>query len=829
MITLSKLQKMPWLPWIIVGILVSVLGLYVRLYPLRKNVTSDASEKATVLVINRVRAMIAQKVMARYPDLAPDKRNALIQQKFNEVFKNDQAQFRKIIDQVDDQILTKSPREMPYLLESDSYYYLDLTENVLAKGDVSDSVRGSKFFNPLMLAPLGFWEVHTWHPYVAAWVYRTVRLLQPQAELMYAVAFTSPILSVLIVAAFLFAAWAIGCQWPTAFISSIFFSLAPIYLKRSTYGWFDNDPYNVLFPLLTLGFLFLAVKNLDKIRKVLVFGALSAATIIFYSRFWSGWPFLPIVLSIGIVAVLLTDTFLIKRSPIKRMIALPGMVIGGMLVGIFLMYGGQQFIEIFAQAYDGFLKLTKQHFNEWPDLFIIVGELKSASLSEIIELTGGPIMFFGALAGILIALKQTIQKRTRTAYPVIILAAFFAVTVVITLSAQRFAILCLIPTSLLFAYALQQLWQWGSLKLSNLRPVKYLLAAGLFSTTLIPIIFSLATIQILLNPIFNSAWERALLKLRDYSPKNSIVDTWWAPGHFVKGIARRAVNFDGATINGEQAYWLNRVYLSQSEREALGLLRMMNTSSNKAAEYLQSIGWQLSRAVPLLREITARDKNEARDYLKDLLTSEQTEKLLALTHGTPPPSYMLIYHENVDGNVLLAYLGKWNFEKVEKLNSNPQLLKQIPPRNSKDYIRFLWNLVGGPYRQSAPLNTISQSGTKFLFDQGIEIDTATMETTIHSAQYGQGIPESIFYLDGDEVKEKRLANANLSYSVLLLKPSKGAPRCVLMDHELANSLIMKLYYFDGKGLKYFKPFAKESDLTERTKVFIYQVLWPKNF
>jgi hypothetical protein len=40
---------------------------------------------------------------------------------------------------------------------------------------------------------------------------------------------------------------------------------------------------------------------------------------------------------------------------------------------------------------------------------------------------------------------------------------------------------------------------------------------------------------------------------------------------------------------------------------------------------------------------------------------------------------------------------------------------------------------------------------------------------------------------------------------------------------------MKMYYFDGKGLDHFKPFAKEQDLSGRTKIFVYQVDWPKSY
>ena len=47
----------------------------------------------------------------------------------------------------------------------------------------------------------------------------------------------------------------------------------------------------------------------------------------------------------------------------------------------------------------------------------------------------------------------------------------------------------------------------------------------------------------------------------------------------------------------------------------------------------------------------------------------------------------------------------------------------------------------------------------------------------------------------------------------------------LMDHALANSLIMKLYYFDGQGLQYFKPLILSKDLTGRTRIKVFQVIY----
>jgi hypothetical protein len=38
-------------------------------------------------------------------------------------------------------------------------------------------------------------------------------------------------------------------------------------------------------------------------------------------------------------------------------------------------------------------------------------------------------------------------------------------------------------------------------------------------------------------------------------------------------------------------------------------------------------------------------------------------------------------------------------------------------------------------------------------------------------------------------------------------------------------MIMKLYYFDGAGLKYFKPLILSHDLTGRTHIKVFQVIY----
>ena len=831
------MKKQSWLtfmPWVFCAIIAIIIGLYFRLYPLTHNVASDEYEQATMLVLAKVRATITAQAEVRFPNMPVEEKQRLIQAQFNEIVRKDNKKLRQAFDQVGQQLVQRTGEKKHYLQESDSYYFLDLTQNILEKGDVSTQVNGSQYFNDKMLAPIGYWEPQTWHPYIGAWVYKTAKFFNPKIDLMTGLGFTPLVLFPLVLAAFLLACRGLGCSWPGAFTASIFFALSPIYLQRSTFAWYDNDTYSVLFPVLNLGLLFFALRSIDRIKEVLFWGILAGLSFGLYARFWTGWGF-SWGISLAALGIITARAFLLKEVNRRNLALLTAIIGGTTLLFLICSVGIKQFLALLPFAYGELKKFTVSEFKGWPDLFIVVGELHPASLKEVILLTGGPIVSLGAVLTFIATTRHALIHRKNPPDNIIVLMLFTAITLFLGLSAERFTILLITPLALVFAYGLDLLWQARHdialrLKMPPLLFQRALLTS-LLIMAMIPVNISNNTISSMLHPIFNSAWDRALTKLREQSPANSVVDTWWSPGHFVKAIAKRRVTFDGASIKGEQAYWLTQVYLSPSEDQALGILRMLNTSSNQAAEFLQKRGWPLSRAVAVISEIVPLSRKEASARLNKVLSSKETKELLKLTHGTPPPSYLLIYNEIVEGNVLLGYVGKWDFAKIENMNKNPDELRKIPRKSSHSYIDFLWNLVGGPLRQSETLNVRGMQDSKILFDQGIMINTTEMSATVNSTKFGHGTPSSLVYLNETtgRIIEKTLDPGGLSYSIVFFKDKEGAPHCVLMDRTLANSLIMKLYYFDGKGLDHFKPFAQEQDLSGRTKIFIYQINWPKSY
>ncbi len=813
-------KKHIFLPYFIVAIFALTIGLYFRLYPLLSHVPGDSSEKATVLVLSKLKATVVHNVNATHPNLPAKEKNILIKKEFDKLLHDERDNVRKTIDKASQNIQQASPtsKRPPYLLASDSYYYYGLTKNIDQQGHLGGPVKGSKYLNSKMLTPVGHWEPFTLHPYVGYGIYAILKFFNPDISLMYAVSFTPLLITALALIPFVFICYFFALRPIVTFTGAVFFLLAPIFIKRSTFAWYDNDPYNILFPLTILAFLFAGMKSSGKMRYV--YGFLTSLSILGYALFWQGWVFLfAIVLISGITMLLYNHFVLRQKSTTKSLITYFSVVAVGSFLAVSFVFGIQEFFVLFAEGWKALKNFLAPQLSPWPDLYISVSELKKSSLKEIIELTGGWLFFTVALLGLT---AEGWRSRKESPFKVITITVFLVTSILISFGAQRFAMLCLVPLSLAFPLGLKKV---TATFFEDNKIKKVAVTFFLVCLCLLPIRHIHGTVRSLLNPIFNETWEKTLVKINKETPENSVINTWWPPGHFIKSMAQRRVTFDGATINVPQAYWMANVFLSQSEEEALGLLRMLNNSGNGAAEYLQSLGFGLPETIFMLKEITKIDSSKARALLTKVIPdTKNIDHLLKLTHTSPPPSYFMIYNEFVENNLQLAFIGKWNFKQIAAINADTELFKKIPKRNSPAYVQFLWQLAGGPTKYSGPLAQLGQSDDTVIFAENVMIDLKTKACRINSAKYGQGIPQSIFYSNGNKVVEKKFKDGNLPYSLILAK-EKGRYISVLMDRSLAQSLLMRLYYFNGQGLKHFKPFSKEIDLTGRTQIDVYEVMF----
>lgn len=814
----------PVLAWIAAIIVVLAATVFVRLYPLRSNMWSDSQQKASLVVIMKLKASLREQIIRSNPGISAENAERLADEQLNGAIKKDKARFRETIERLSG---TLHEQDHPddttiYLLESDPFYYYNLTNNVLRDGKLSDTVKGSKYFNHLMGAPFGLWQPFNILPYLGAGLYLLIKIFNPAISVMAAVSFLPIIVSVLAVLAFFWAGWALSLSAAATGAGALFLSLASVVLKRSSLGWYDTDPFNMLFP--TILFVLMA-KSLSpqKGAKNFIWALTFVATITLYSLLWHGWGF---VLAIALGAVILTALwhriFLVKaeRPPFLRV---SGIFLVGSIIGISLVFGGKEFFVLIKEGLEALKDFGKGQLSLWPDLFIAVGELKRSSLQGMAESVGNPLLLAASFAGTAMAawslFRDKASSRTNT---ILCLFVFWAVTVVLNLRAERFAILSVVPLALFFAFCIDGL----ILTASRTALLKKCLAPAAF-IVLSWMIFSVGehSVRATLTPIFNATWEKALLDIKAKTPADTVVNTWWPPGHFIKGIAERRVPFDGASLDkGETGYWMANILLSSDEDQAAGLIRMLNSSGNRAVEFLTGIGLRTSQAIALIKKIAPLSRQDAALVLKDVLRAKDAETLLGFTHGQNPHSVVLLYNEIMEDNILLSFNGNWDVEKIEKINGDLALQKAIPPRTSSNYIPFLWTISGGMPRFGPALRFMGIKDGIMTFQDNVLIDPKTPAVRVASKTFGSGIPRSLVWLKDGHVVEENLAGSTLSYSVLLYEED-GRPVCRMMDRSIINSLWVKLYFFDGKGLNRFKPLTETRDLTGQTRIKVFTVAW----
>lgn len=832
--------------WLTIFMVTAAFGLYVRFYPLRVNVWSDNTEKATALVIAKIRLTIAQEIAAQFSNLPEAKLNSLIEEKFAQTLHNDSAMVKKTIREVSKNIsgTLSDDKKHLYLQEADGYYYYDLTQNIAKAGRLGGQIKGSKYFNEKMAAPFGFWQPINLHPYVGFVVHKIISFLKPDVPIMTSLCYTGPLLSLFALAAFLWCCRILSLGPLASCIGAFYFYLAPIFVKRSTFAWNDDDSYNLIFPLLIFSIVFKSLSKIKNFKDDIVYGVLTSILLTTYSLFWHGWGYTFAIISLGGLLILganfiLEQKFIPYSANKKRQSTVHKTkelgtfflaIILGSLALMSILFGPGDFLKLLGEGFSGLQKLTVNQVSLWPNLFIAVGELNPSSPQEIINMTGNIFWWVCVVGGLFWGFTTAFRHHDRTRiFQLVILVVALLADLKITLSAERFILLCLIPVAILGTIGLdllinsfRQRIHTSTLKPGPLKPIEIISGLVFLATAVFYPLRSInAQIPELLNPIFNSTWENALLDIKNNTPQDSIITSWWPPGHFIKAVANRRVTFDGATITkNKEAYWVANIFLASNEREAAGILRMLNTAGVESLNFLEAQGMKTSDAVSLLHFLLPKNKDEAYDFLKRIMPAENAQKLLSLTHNAPPPSYLLVYTELMEKNIGLQFVAKWNFHQMEELNKDQHSLLKLPPANSPAFFELLWKMMGGPYKYSEALINISQSGQRVDFTEGITVDLDTMNTSIRSSKFGTGIPLSIVYLDGEEIVEKEFSNHSLNYSVVFLKENTKY-YCRLMDHELAQSLLAKMYFFKGKGLELFSPLSLQSSMTGRDEIFVF--------
>lgn len=541
-------------------------GIYLRTYPAGHNIRERGLILGRLFLYSSLRNAIATEVDRAYPGLSSEKKHALINERFRSTR---EAEDEQISASAADILEKYKGLHRFYLLGADSYYYFHLTKKLLNTGGLSDTYRNGKFLDRLMLAPLGHWRNIELHPYTGFFIYKVLKLFDHDISPMNAAAAVPLLLYLLCLSAFMFVCLASGVSRIPLLVSSFFFSLAPMFMQRSSLGWYDTDPYNVLFPLLIL----LIMYRMFSGRGGHLWGIALAAISAFYALFWQGWILLPVLVVLALLAVALYRLAK-KESPLPILgTLLLYLAATSLIASVLITPAGM--VSAIKEVFAIFFRFALIDVNPWPDLYLTVGELKRTSMLRITHLLGGFVFAaFSVLGFIVLALGKDTRTTREQQITVCVITAG---CLLLAGSAERFALFPLAPASLCLAVGLNTASAYLRKILSS-RPFAPLAVNTLLCLTAVSAVMYGHFTAERQNPIYNKVWDSIFTNIGSRTPPESIVTTWWPPGHFIRAMASRGVSFDGATLEMPQAYWVACFFLSDNEKEALGILRMRHRS-----------------------------------------------------------------------------------------------------------------------------------------------------------------------------------------------------------------------------------------------------------
>ena len=357
-------------------------------------------------------------------------------------------------------------------------------------------------------------------------------------------------------------------------------------------------------------------------------------------------------------------------------------------------------------------------------------------------------------------------------------------------------------------------------------------------------------------PIINDAWYDSLTSIKDNSKPNAIITSWWDFGHHFKVIADRPVTFDGTTQENPPAHWVGKILLSDNEREAFGILRMLDCGSNNAFDVLYKTNNDTHASMDIIYDIVAKDRNEAKSTLlnKYNVDAETAENVLKYTHCDPVEGFFIASEDMVGKSGVWAHWGLWDFERsyiwqvlknkekdaavnemVQKFNYTQRQAEDLYYQ-AKSITNLgeanKWISPWPGYVGTAGCNAINESFLQCDFGLGqgqvarIVIDEEKHDASI-ATQSGSDIkPAKFVYVNGENVEEKNYENAAFPYGITLV-PKQASPYIVVASPELSAGLYTRMFYLEGHGLKYFRPFTHKTSITG-TDVFVYKVDWSSN-
>jgi dolichyl-phosphooligosaccharide-protein glycotransferase len=821
---------------------VLALNIYFRSYPI---FFPQFKEQAKSSVDLQIRRNIALDVSKKFPGFQELAKAKLFQAAVAGYEKENKADINKRVDnefaKLKDRFQNKNGRT--YLMELDCWHWGRYVSNIERFGGIGDEVRNGKQYDNHMMFPEGMWingnpffYFFSWYLYKIFSVFYHMNLID---FLFYLPLFFMAVFTVLLY----FFCWR---NWGNfvAMVCCVFVGCAPIFLPRSCAGWFDTDILNLFYPVLIIWTYLLAHNALSWGKRVF-WAVFSSFGLGIFCANWVGWPFILFIIifyEILILANSISEQIQYKEnksSVIKSHLVVAAIFLFSASLWIMLFSGVLPFEILKGQIKDAMLLNKPLTSSIWPNVYSTVGELKKGDFVSIGRAVGGSFVLSLALLSMLVIFLNLKKYSGIKRDLLIILVVWFMVMFFLCSKGIRFTMFLLVPIGVFLGWGLDELYRF-------IIDRKWKLLLIPFSLAVVALTFGLMSSaddnarDIL--PLMDDNWYSVLKTVEKYTPDNSVLNSWWDFGDWFKTVSNRRVIFDGQSQNIPQAYWMARVFLTDSEKEAIGILRMLNNGGNSAFDIINKELSDPFLSVSLIKRAIVLEPEEGKKLLLSYIPPKAAGEVGKILYLPPKQKGYFIVDSSMIGKIVpISYLGSWDFIKVylsRTIHHVPRekVLRELvnfgldKERAEKYYQEA--TLVGPGDFDNWVSNKMSipgiavQKKTKddiVLFNNGF-IYNPNKKTIYSYSSYDQRykIPKSLFLANGSNITEEVFPQNDSQYSTLLVD-NPDTYKLVVLSPDLAKSMFARLMFLHGRGLEYFIPFTREGP--DEDQVMVFEIKW----
>ncbi len=826
--------------------LLAVLGLtlYFRCYPV---FLPQFWQSARQTVEQQVSQNVAQKINKDFSGIRDMAKAKLFTAALADYKKQNKVDIRKRIraeyDKFKDQVQDKFGQT--YLLELDCWHWARYIENIQHSGRFGDSLVNGKPYDNLMLFPQGAEIPPDSFFYYFSWVcYKIFTLFN--FITVYNFLFYLPLFFFILFLTLLF----FFCYrfWGniTALFCCLFVGLAPIFIPRSCAGWFDRDILNLFFPVLIIWVYMTAYFSLSW-RKTIFWAVLSGFCLALFAYTWVGWPIILAILvffEILYVADLFSKAVQYKenvRQELIKHLVVSAVFWASSCVWVVILCGTQQITTLYNHVKAALILNDSITPSIWPNVFSTVSELKIGNYLSIAKATGGAFSLILVLISMLFIFLNIKRYKGEKHSLMMLLIVWFMAMFFFSSKGIRFAMFLLVPLGIFFGWGIEEAYQFFLRKKMRIAVVPLLLLVVCLMFSFVINADSTAKSAL---PLMNDSWYSVLSTVKKYTPVDSVINSWWDFGDWFKAVSHRRVIFDGQSQNTPQAYWMARVLITDSEEEAVGILRMLNNGGNTAFEIIEKNTGNPYMSVLLLKKAIMLSPQEGKSFLSKYLPPAELKKAAEILYSRPKQkAYFIVDHSMIGKIFPISYLGNWDFIKVYlsrviRVKSKEEIMSDLvnfglsQPLAEKYYLEA--SLMSGRDMDTWVSRRFSIAGIAYqkkpagkddlvLFNSGFIYNPAQESVYSYSRfEEKYQIPKSLFLMDGGKLIEKEFAESDYKYSTLVLD-REDAYKLVVLSPELGRSIFVRLQFLKNAGLKHFSLFTQEGE--NENQILVYEVKW----